>query len=105
MNRKKVARLSILIVIVGMLIFIFQLRNGLSPKLPNNQATTENYLFGTLETANGSIFNTLGLSYADVAKKEHGTGVAVAQVTIAWKDYETLDGAFNENLMGSVGRF
>src|SRR6266513_501264 len=62
------------------------------------------YLFGTLETANGSIFTTLGLSYVDVAKKEHDAGVAVAQVTIAWKDYETSDGAFNENLMVSEAR-
>src|SRR2546430_12086623 len=60
------------------------------------------YLFGTLETANGSIFTALGLSYTDVAKKEHDAGVAVAQVTIAWKDYETSDGAFNEHLMASV---
>src|SRR5437762_245335 len=102
MNIKRVARLSILIVIVAILIFIFQLVPGFPPKLPVSQPTTAHYLFGTLETANASIFTTLGLSYADVAKKEHDAGVAVAQVTIAWKDYETLDGVFNENLMASV---
>src|SRR5205085_7703422 len=99
MNTKRVARLSILIVTFGMLTLIFQFRNGLFPILSNSQATTGKYLFGTLETANGSIFNTLGLSYADVAKKEHTAGVAIAQVTIAWKDYETSDGAFDESLM------
>lgn len=99
MNIKRVALLSILIVIVGMLIFILSFHIF---DLRNHFPATEKYLFGTLETANGSIFNTLGLSYADVAKKEHDAGVAIAQVTIAWKDYETLDGAFNENLMASV---
>src|SRR5207247_9676361 len=89
---------------------ILQLKNGSFPKFSSivssvhasGPNTTAHYLFGTLETANGSIFTTLGLSYADVAKKEHDAGVAVAQVTIAWKDYETSDGAFNENLMASV---
>src|SRR5436305_2451910 len=104
MNIKRVVRLSIFIVIVGMLIFIFQPGRGLSPKLPSSQVTTDKYLFGTLETANGSIFNTLGLSYADVAKKEHDAGIAVAQITIAWKDYEISDGVFNENLMASEAR-
>src|SRR5690242_10456432 len=98
MNIKRVTGLSIMIVVVGMLIFILQLGGVLSPTLPKSQVTTAHYLFGTLETANGNIFNALGLSYADVAKKEHDAGVAVAQVTIAWKDYETSDGIFNENL-------
>ena len=107
MNIKRVARLSILIVIVGIVTFIslshtFPLRNGLPLKSTSSQTTTTKYLFGTLETANGSIFNTLGLSYADVAKKEHAAGVAVAQVTLAWKDYETSDEIFNENIMASV---
>ncbi len=99
MNIKKVSRLSFLIVVVGVLVIIFQFGRVLSPTLPNSQVTTPRYLFGTLETANGSIFNALGLSYADVAKKEHDAGVTVAEVTIAWKDYETADGIFNENLM------
>src|SRR5205807_9088622 len=93
---------SILVVVVGLLTFIFQLRSCLPPESPGTQATTEKYLFGTLETANGSIFSTLGLSYAGVAKKEHDAGVAVAQVTIAWEDYEISDGAFDENLMTSI---
>jgi Malectin domain len=100
---KKIAHLSLfLIVIAGILICIFQLSSGLLPKLSGGQATPGKYLFGTLETANGSIFDTSGLSYADVAKKEHDAGIAVAQVTIAWKDYEIADGAFNENLMASM---
>jgi len=110
MNIKRVARLSILIVLIGTLLFIlpshlFDLNNnGLPPKSPGGQTTGKQYLFGTLETANGGIFKVLGLSYADVAKKEHTAGVAIAQVTIAWKDYETSDGAFDENLMASVAR-
>jgi hypothetical protein len=102
MNIKRVARLSILVVVVGLLTFIFPLRSCLPPESPSSQVTTEKYLFGTLETANGSIFSTLGLSYAGVAKKEHDAGVAIAQVTIAWKDYEISDGAFDENLMTSI---
>ncbi len=89
---------------------ILQLKNGSFPKFSSivssvhasGPNTTANYLFGTLETANGSIFTTLGLSYADVAKKEHDAGVAVANVTLAWKDYETSDGVFNENQMAYV---
>src|SRR5205085_566789 len=84
----------LLIVIIGILAFIlpshiYQISKGLLPLLPGFQTTKAHYLFGTLETANGSIFNTLGLSYADVAKKEHDAGIAVAQITIAWKDFET----------------
>src|SRR6266568_368502 len=90
--------------------YILQLKNGSFPKFSSIASsvhasgpnTTANYLFGTLETANGSIFTTLGLSYADVAKKEHDAGVAVANVTLAWKDYETSDGVFNENQMAYV---
>src|SRR6266496_2509872 len=90
--------------------YILQLKNGSFPKFSSIASsvhasgpnTTANYLFGTLETANGSIFTTLGLSYADVAKKEHDAGVALANVTLAWKDYETSDGVFNENQMTYV---
>ena len=109
MNIKSFARLSFLSAILGILAFIllshlYQISKGLLPLLPGFQTTKAHYLFGTLETANGSVFNTLGLSYADVAKKEHDAGIAVAQITIAWKDYEISDGVFNENLMASEAR-
>ncbi len=103
MNIKHSTHISILIIIFGVLIFILlspisQLSNTIFSK----QTTTNKYLFGTLETANGSIFDTLGLSYTDIAKKEHSAGVAVSQITIAWKDYETSDGVFDESLLASI---
>src|SRR5438128_1681584 len=90
------SRLSIFIAIVEILALPLLITASIA-KLP-----AAHYLFGTLETANGNIFTTLGLSYADVAKKEHDAGVAVANVTLAWKDYETSDGVFNENQMAYV---
>ncbi len=90
------SRLSIFFALVEILVLPL-LVTASTAKLP-----AAHYLFGTLETANGSIFTTLGLSYADVVKKEHDAGVAIAQVTIVWKDYETSDGAFNENSMASI---
>src|SRR5437667_9624666 len=89
-------RLSIFFAIVEILALPLLITTS-AAKLP-----AAHYLFGTLETANNGIFTTLGLSYADVAKKEHDAGVAVAQVTIVWKDYETSDGVFNENQMTYV---
>ena len=103
MNSKRIVRSSIFLAIVGILAFvllppIFALRDGVSPK----KITTDKYLFGTLETANDSIFSTLGLSYAEVAKKEHDAGIHAAQITLAWKDYEVSDGVFDENYMTTI---
>jgi hypothetical protein len=98
MNIKRATYLSIAIAAIlafTLLTPLFQSIKDLFFK----QIINENYQFGTLETANGAIFNTLGLSYTDVAKKEHDAGITIAQVTIAWKDYETSDGVFDENTM------
>src|SRR5713226_3233170 len=48
------------------------------------------YLFGTLETD------------PTKASQECAAGVRVAMQTIGWKDYEQLDGVFNEVYMNDV---
>src|SRR5438105_3706239 len=57
-----------------------------------NQHASALYIFGTLETANGQIFDRNNWSRSYIAQQEHAAGVGVAQMTIAWKDYETSDG-------------
>jgi len=66
------------------------------------QYAAARYLFGTLETANGQMFDQRRLSSATIAQKEHAAGISVANVTLAWKDYETADGIFNENQLARV---
>ncbi|GAC1363628.1 MAG: hypothetical protein NVS2B12_06230 [Ktedonobacteraceae bacterium] len=79
-----------------------QVKNSSDVPVPShNQNTKEKYLFGTLGTANGNVFNTLRLTSADIASREHNAGVAIAHVEIAWKDYETADGVFDQNSINS----
>lgn len=90
--------------VIGIVVSFVLIALLITKFLSSNQNNRENYLFGTLETANGRAFTNLGLSAVDIAKKEHGAGVAIAMVTLAWKDYETFDGVFNESELAHLAK-